>query len=334
MSFPVLCASCGYDLVGIDSPICPECATPRVVQPASGFVAQPWPCIRCGYSLLGAPHTGSCPECGTGVSRSLDPSLLRMQPARSLKTLQTGAMLTTLGIVVPVLGPCLGSTLLGFAGLHGVATLLLLNTLGWLLLLLGVWRITKPLGAEDTPARTMALLPLLFRLSTAIAAACSTAIVVFMYSITPGWPGGQVAPSIPGVVLAIRIATVSTLGLSAITGLLHARSIMRRGVRRGKRGGASAISALVVILVAGALTTAAIAFGGIAFLSNPGPQGAYVTIATVVSLGAGLAWFTAYISLIGVSERLRLLVRRERIIGERARAVAPAERTLPSEIPA
>ncbi|MBX3353214.1 MAG: hypothetical protein KF684_09785 [Phycisphaeraceae bacterium] len=325
------CLVCGYDLTGIDAPICPECATPRIVQPGSEFVAQPWPCVRCGYSLLGARHGGVCPECRLGVGRSLDPSLLRMQPVETLKTLQTGALLTTLGIVLPVFGPCFGSILLGFAMVQGRAAMMVIHIVGWLLLGLGVWRITTPLRGAHA-LRPPTPLSRAFRLTTVLAGACWIASSALSFAVYSGTTGPN--PAVPSVTTAFAMQAAASLAtfVCAVVGLLHIRSLMRLGVRRGKRGGAAATSALVVLLVAVGLTLAIVIFGSLTLLSNPGPQGVFGAVSGLAALGAGLAWFTAYISFIGVSDRLRLLIRRERRIGERARADAPVPHPPQAEV--
>lgn len=214
---------------------------------------------------------------------------------------------------------------------QGRAALLVISAVGWLLLTMGVWRLTTPLRSAHT-LRTPMVVARLFRLTTALTAACWIALSAFYVALLSGTSTTQTPSVTPTVAFGLQGAASLVTIACAVVGLLHAKSLMRRGIRRGRRGGGVATSALVVLVVAVGLTLAIGIFGGLALLSNPGPQGAFGLMSGVVALVAGLAWFTVYISLIGVSERLRLLIRNERRIGERAREDAPASQPTAPEV--
>lgn len=61
------------------------------------------PCVKCSYNLRGLPGTGSCPECGTHVERSLRGDLLRYASTEYVAQLHQGVFLVQAGIIVSVL---------------------------------------------------------------------------------------------------------------------------------------------------------------------------------------------------------------------------------------
>lgn len=60
------------------------------------------PCIRCSYDLHGLPLSGSCPECGVPVERSLRGDLLQFADETYRGTLLRGVSLIMFGILAHV----------------------------------------------------------------------------------------------------------------------------------------------------------------------------------------------------------------------------------------
>ncbi|MCC6675729.1 MAG: hypothetical protein IT436_01170 [Phycisphaerales bacterium] len=60
------CPACGYSLVGVAGPFCPECGVviPMPDPPRNGPIDAESRCRRCGYSLRGVTLP-VCPECGS-----------------------------------------------------------------------------------------------------------------------------------------------------------------------------------------------------------------------------------------------------------------------------
>ncbi len=69
---------------------------------SSGVVQQPRYCIQCGYSLLGLPVSGQCPECGTAVELSLREPWLSSCSTTYLESLRKGFSLVLNAILFMV----------------------------------------------------------------------------------------------------------------------------------------------------------------------------------------------------------------------------------------
>lgn len=54
-------------------------------------------CVRCGYSLLGIPCEGFCPECGASVEQTLSGDLLRFSPTGYRRAVRLGLLLVLVG---------------------------------------------------------------------------------------------------------------------------------------------------------------------------------------------------------------------------------------------
>lgn len=61
------------------------------------------PCLSCGYNLRGLPTSGSCPECGTPVERSLRGNLLLYSSPDYVASLHRGVFLIQAGIITTIL---------------------------------------------------------------------------------------------------------------------------------------------------------------------------------------------------------------------------------------
>ncbi len=100
------------------------------------------PCVKCAYNLCGLPGSGSCPECGTPVERSLRGDLLRYASPEYVAQLHRGVFLVQTGIIVMVLMVVL-SIAIGIVGIVSGAGLIMhvaalgqasLSVYGWWLL--------------------------------------------------------------------------------------------------------------------------------------------------------------------------------------------------------
>jgi hypothetical protein len=60
------------------------------------------PCISCGYNLRGLPDSGSCPECGTAVARSLLGNLLVFSGPAYVESLRRGATIVWWSLVFTI----------------------------------------------------------------------------------------------------------------------------------------------------------------------------------------------------------------------------------------
>ena len=76
------CQTCGYDLTGNTSGVCPECGA-QIVRPVSESSGYRY-CPRCGYSCRGAA-TDRCPECGVNVDYAGDRRRLERLVRRPLR---------------------------------------------------------------------------------------------------------------------------------------------------------------------------------------------------------------------------------------------------------
>lgn len=75
---------------------------PAGVPAPSGVVQQPRYCIQCGYSLVGLPVSGQCPECGTVVELSLREPWLSSCSTTYLESLRKGFSLVLNAILIMV----------------------------------------------------------------------------------------------------------------------------------------------------------------------------------------------------------------------------------------
>jgi len=69
--------------------------------PRDALVSVAFPCIECGYALLGLPKSGICPECGTSVASSI--SSLHERTREALENERRGATMVQFGLVAYVL---------------------------------------------------------------------------------------------------------------------------------------------------------------------------------------------------------------------------------------
>ncbi len=81
-------------------------------RPQPGRVTDEIGCIRCGYSLLGLPLTGVCPECSTPVEKSCRGDLLRYSDPLYVRSLYVGSLCVVVCILLLVL-VFIGSIVLG-----------------------------------------------------------------------------------------------------------------------------------------------------------------------------------------------------------------------------
>lgn len=68
----------------------------------AGMVSEERYCIKCGYSLIGLPVVGGCPECGTAVEISLREPTLATASREYLETIGRGLALVLNGILLMV----------------------------------------------------------------------------------------------------------------------------------------------------------------------------------------------------------------------------------------
>jgi hypothetical protein len=116
----------------------------------SGVVQQPRYCIQCGYSLLGLPVTGQCPECGTAVELSLREPWLSSCSTTYLESLRKGFSLVLNAILLMVASTVVmfGVTVVmrGTPGAMAIFQIVnLVVSLGIsIMLYLGYWHATTP----------------------------------------------------------------------------------------------------------------------------------------------------------------------------------------------
>ncbi len=77
---------------------------PAAVVSQTGEVIVDVACRACGYNLRGLPASGVCPECACPLARSLLPPSLSTAPSRWLRTLERGAVVLLVGLVLLVPG--------------------------------------------------------------------------------------------------------------------------------------------------------------------------------------------------------------------------------------
>src|SRR5262245_30626809 len=69
---------------------------------ADGKIAIDWPCVQCGYNLRSLAETGSCPECGASVRRSVP--IDQRSPA-TLREYRNAAFVLAASVLAAVLAP-------------------------------------------------------------------------------------------------------------------------------------------------------------------------------------------------------------------------------------
>ncbi len=118
-------------------------SVPLGVADAQGVVTTDLPCRKCSYNLRGLSIEGRCPECGSAVGLSVQGDLLRFADPTWVRTLARGVRLIIWGIVVIVLGVIL-AVVLAAAVPALVMVAIVAPLLGYILMLVGTWRMTEP----------------------------------------------------------------------------------------------------------------------------------------------------------------------------------------------
>jgi hypothetical protein len=169
--------------------------------PLPATVAGDLPCRKCGYNLKTLPSGAVCPECGTAVGISLAKDWLRYSQESWLQELRRGTRLVIAGIVVSLIYESLAHFFV--AGLGSFNTELFLTIPGVLILLTGVWMVSRPdpgVGGGTASETWRAWLRILFWCKGAESAA------LWVYSSL------QVVPNVLTAVGAV-VSTVLTAGV-------------------------------------------------------------------------------------------------------------------------
>ena len=134
------CGTCAHDLGSTEGAPCPNCGS-----------ISPTRCRGCGYHLAGLPISGTCPECGMPVLRSLQGRSLIHSGPDYLAMLHRGVFLIVAGIIAE-LGISLLTLLVqiwvAFSELGDAATVAftgrLLNFGTTIAILIGWWMFSTP----------------------------------------------------------------------------------------------------------------------------------------------------------------------------------------------
>lgn len=79
-------------------------AAPAVKLDEAGLIAEDLPCRHCGYNLRTLSMEVQCPECGTVVARSVHGDYLRFADPNWVQSLSTGALISTIGATLSLIG--------------------------------------------------------------------------------------------------------------------------------------------------------------------------------------------------------------------------------------
>lgn len=197
-------------------------------------------CIRCGYNLKGVDRTGTCPECGTFIERSLRGTMLPHADPDYLAALHRGSVVIVSSIIASiVVNLAMFAAAIGFAIVGATAgpppgappgvmpgpgampewvdTLnLLLGTGIALVGVFGWWLLTSPdpggTARENSPrARIVvralsiasAVVTLIAFVSTLIVGSASIGAAIASGAVTPGLVLGIIAGFLSGIALPI-----------------------------------------------------------------------------------------------------------------------------------
>ena len=98
------------------------------------------PCIRCSYDLYGLPLSGSCPECGLSVERSLRGDLLQFSDDTYRAALLRGVTLIMTGIIVSLVFSIIGvAVVIAMPSTNTEAALTLVGIIGTAISLVGYY---------------------------------------------------------------------------------------------------------------------------------------------------------------------------------------------------
>lgn len=215
----IRCVDCGSPFVGVPKAtgwICPACGrvhsrtelaaqamanrpdtAPVVHAPIAPHVlALSRPCLACGYDLLGLVSTGTCPECGAPIERSLRGNLLEFADTQFLREMRLGARVVFIGTLVALgvgLAVSVGTVAFSVAAQSGAGVTggrwteilpRITEFVGSIVVLAGWWLLSRPdpgQVGEDGGAKSRSWLRIF------LVAEIGATLAAFVVAMVPGW---------------------------------------------------------------------------------------------------------------------------------------------------